>query len=302
MLGRDAAQLITHILADPIARRPSFPAGGPLDFDYAVAVKTGTSQGYRDAWTFAFSDRLLVGVWVGNHDWRRMNRLSGGTAAAQAAHNILDEAMPDRAPHKAVAQAFPPPRGFEERTVCALSGRLVGPDCPARKSEIFAPGTEPVERCHMHARVRLDARNGLRAGPRCPARFVRTRAMLTLPPEYEPWARAEHLELAPSQESPLCPADGGREAQALLRIREPRAHSRYLADPDTPPEYSSIKLAAQVAPSSEEIVWFVDDHAVARVGYPHEARLPLTKGRHVIRAAMVGRPVESASVSIVVED
>ena len=87
-----------------------------------------------------------------------------------------------------------------------------------------------------------------------------------------------------------------------MRIREPRAHSRYLADPDTPPEYSSIRLAAQVAPSSEEIVWFVDDRAVARVGFPHEARLPLTRGRHVIRAAMVGRPVQSDAISIVVED
>ena len=50
VLSTDAALLTAHILSDPKARRPGFPAGGPLDFDYAVAVKTGTSQGYRDAW------------------------------------------------------------------------------------------------------------------------------------------------------------------------------------------------------------------------------------------------------------
>jgi membrane peptidoglycan carboxypeptidase len=57
-----------------------------LDFDdYAVAVKTGTSQGYRDAWAAAFSDRLLVVTWVGNHDLTRMNKISGAAAAPAGA-------------------------------------------------------------------------------------------------------------------------------------------------------------------------------------------------------------------------
>ena len=204
LLGRQAAQLIRHILADDLARRPGFPEGGPLEFDYAVAVKTGTSQGHRDAWTVAFSDRLLVAVWIGNHDWRRMAGLSGGSAAGPIAHRILDEAMDDRAPSRAVLQAFPPPDEFEPRTLCALSGQLAGPDCPARKTELFAPGTEPLHACAWHARVRLDKRTGLRAGKSCPARMVRERPMLALPAEYAAWARAQHLELAPEDESPLC--------------------------------------------------------------------------------------------------
>ena len=78
--------MTTHLLADPEARRPGFPAGGTLDFDYAVAVKTGTSQwGHRDAWSVAFSDRLSVVVWVGNHDWRKMNAVSGVSGAAPVA-------------------------------------------------------------------------------------------------------------------------------------------------------------------------------------------------------------------------
>src|SRR6185503_4125827 len=77
LLSRETAQMVTHILSDPQARRPSFAAGSPLDFDYAVAIKTGTSQGYRDAWAVAYSDRLLVAVWVGNHDWRRMTSIGG---------------------------------------------------------------------------------------------------------------------------------------------------------------------------------------------------------------------------------
>ena len=73
-MSAETALLTTHILADPLARRPSFTPGGSLDYDEAVAVKTGTSQGHRDAWTVAYSDRLLVAAWVGNHDRRRMRR------------------------------------------------------------------------------------------------------------------------------------------------------------------------------------------------------------------------------------
>src|SRR5205807_8939112 len=98
-----ASQLVTQSLGDELARRRTFPAGGPRDYDHAVAVKTGTSQGHRDAWTAAYSDRLLVAVWVGNPDWRRMQGLPGGGAAADAVHRILEVAMPDRAPHRPVA-------------------------------------------------------------------------------------------------------------------------------------------------------------------------------------------------------
>ena len=138
VLAREAAQMVRHILADPLARRPAFPAGGPLDFDYAVAVKTGTSQGFRDAWTVAFSDRLLVGVWVGNHDARRMNRLTGASAAARAVHQLMDGMMPLRSPHVSVLGAFPPPERHVGREVCTLSGKLAGPGCP---------GAAPWRRC-----------------------------------------------------------------------------------------------------------------------------------------------------------
>ena len=135
--------MITHLLADPEARRPGFPQGGPLDFDYAVAVKTGTSQGYRDAWAVALSDRLLVVTWVGNHDQRKMGQVSGGTGAAPATHDIMEGVMPMRAPHLNWAAAFPPPTHWVPREVCPLSGKLAGPSCTSTKTEYFAPGTEP---------------------------------------------------------------------------------------------------------------------------------------------------------------
>ncbi|MCP4675465.1 MAG: glycosyl transferase, partial [Deltaproteobacteria bacterium] len=77
---------ITLFLADPQARLPSFPRMGWSEFPFAVAVKTGTSSRYRDAWTVAYSARYLVGVWIGHPDFRPMARLSGYRASAQLVH------------------------------------------------------------------------------------------------------------------------------------------------------------------------------------------------------------------------
>jgi penicillin-binding protein 1C len=89
VLSTDTARLVTSMLADPQARLPSFPRYGPLEFPFAVAVKTGTSQGYRDAWTLAFSRKVIVGVWIGRSDAGTMNQLGGASSSARLAHAIL---------------------------------------------------------------------------------------------------------------------------------------------------------------------------------------------------------------------
>jgi penicillin-binding protein 1C len=301
LMTREAVQLVRHMLADPLARRPTFQAGSALDYPYAVAVKTGTSQGYRDAWTVAFSDRLLVAVWVGNHDWRRMNGVGGLGGAAGAVHQIMDAVMPQWRPHRPVLESFPPPTGAVAVDVCPLSGRLSGPECPHRKSEWFVPGTAPTQGCPFHARVRVDRRSGLLAGPGCPEQEVVTRVMLALPEEYAQWARRQRLDIAPLGESPLCPS----RLEALepkVAIREPRGMVRLLYDPDTPAQASTLRLEAEVTPSTEPIVWMVDGVPVATVGYPHEFRWSVQPGQHTITAAMVHRPLVSQPVTVVVDD
>lgn len=288
------AQAITHVLADPQARRPAFPAGGPLDFDGAVAVKTGTSQGYRDAWAVASSGDLLAIAWVGNADWRRMRQLTGALAAAPLVHALLDAASPS------FPSAVKSPEGYRPFDVCPLSGQRPGPTCPHRKVELFATGTEPTATCPYHQTVAIDVRTQRRAGPACPRASVKQAPMLALPEKYGTWARAQHLELAPFGESPLCPTSA--PAPASVAIREPRSRARYLFDPATPRELSTVQLRAQVEPSSHEVIWLVDGRPVGRVGWPHELRVPLDRGRHEIRAALADQPLLSAPVTVTIDD
>jgi penicillin-binding protein 1C len=47
-----------------------------------IAFKTGTSYGYRDAWSVGFDGRMTIGVWVGRPDGAPVAGLVGRTAAA----------------------------------------------------------------------------------------------------------------------------------------------------------------------------------------------------------------------------
>jgi penicillin-binding protein 1C len=47
-----------------------------------IAFKTGTSYGYRDAWSIGFDGRMTIGIWVGRPDGAPVPGLVGRTAAA----------------------------------------------------------------------------------------------------------------------------------------------------------------------------------------------------------------------------
>src|SRR6266699_5725405 len=72
LASTEATEIITDILCDNRAREKSFGANSPLAFDERIAAKTGTSSGFRDAWTVGFNKEHTVAVWIGNFDGRPM--------------------------------------------------------------------------------------------------------------------------------------------------------------------------------------------------------------------------------------
>lgn len=66
-ISQAGAYLISNILSDNSARAPTF--GNSLTLNgHTAAVKTGTTDESRDAWTIGYTPSLAVGVWVGNND------------------------------------------------------------------------------------------------------------------------------------------------------------------------------------------------------------------------------------------
>jgi penicillin-binding protein 1C len=124
-LGQHECFLIADILSDNHARLLTFGANSPLRLPFRVAVKTGTSQSYRDNWTLGYTPEYTVGVWTGNFDNTPMQDVSGVTGAAPIWRSIflyLHERKPP------TWYAAPP--GMVQRRVDPRNGKLLTPQSP----------------------------------------------------------------------------------------------------------------------------------------------------------------------------
>jgi penicillin-binding protein 1C len=113
-----AAREVGLFLSDPLARLPSFGRYGSTEYPFPVAVKTGTSQGFRDAWTVAWSERFLVAAWVGRADGGTMAGLGGVNSAADLVRGVL-LALHDALPGDLTDASFAAPRDYAPAAVCA---------------------------------------------------------------------------------------------------------------------------------------------------------------------------------------
>jgi membrane peptidoglycan carboxypeptidase len=93
VLLKNTALTISNILSDEKARVPTFGAHSALYIPgHDVAVKTGTTNSNKDAWTVGYSTSIAVGVWAGNNDNIPMKK--GGAAVAGPIWNkFINEAL-----------------------------------------------------------------------------------------------------------------------------------------------------------------------------------------------------------------
>lgn len=93
-LDPNIAETITDILSDNQAREPLYGLQSPLYFpDYDVAVKTGTTNDYRDAWTIGYTPRVAVGAWAGNNDNSSMAKKVSGYIVAPMWNEFMKEVL-----------------------------------------------------------------------------------------------------------------------------------------------------------------------------------------------------------------
>lgn len=143
VMGAEASFLISDILNDESARAPVF--GASLNTgSYDVAVKTGTTDEARDAWTIGYVKQLAVGVWVGNNDNAPMNN-GGSSMAGPIWRQTLLAGLQGQA-----NQPFTVPAGIEQLRVCEENGlRAVGGGTDGTYLEYFIRGAVPSGTCEV---------------------------------------------------------------------------------------------------------------------------------------------------------
>jgi penicillin-binding protein 1A len=67
--------------------------GKAANIDRPAAGKTGTSQGFRDAWFIGYTADLVAGIWLGNDNEAPMQHVTGGKIPAKLWHDFMTAAL-----------------------------------------------------------------------------------------------------------------------------------------------------------------------------------------------------------------
>jgi penicillin-binding protein 1C len=153
LISLPTARSITLFLSDPMARLPSFARLGATEFPFPVAVKTGTSQGYRDAWAMEYTDQYVIGIWVGRPDGAPMEQLAGITSAALIGRDILMNLDATQTDGQNDTDFAPPPNTAPVN-VCAATGAVPG-HCAAELVEYLPDGESPTPAKQNPGRLRI---------------------------------------------------------------------------------------------------------------------------------------------------
>lgn len=97
VLPDQVAMQINDVLSDNTARAPSYGFSSALYFgNRDVAVKTGTTNDYRDAWVIGYTPNIVAGSWAGNNDNTPMEKKVAGFIVAPMWHEFMEYAISKR--------------------------------------------------------------------------------------------------------------------------------------------------------------------------------------------------------------
>ena len=228
----------------------------------SVFWKTGTSHGFRDAWSIAIFDHYVLGVWIGNFDGHANPAFIGRSAAAPLLFQIIDSlraVWPEPIePHRAPAGG-----NLKRVELCAVSGDLPNKYCQQRVEAWFIPGVSPIKTCDVHREVLVDITTGLRVavddGTRDLRRevyefwpgdlldvFARAGLPRKSPPPFAPGENSDVLqrEGGPPQ---ILPPTSGNQREILLAAT------------------GVIPLRAKVEADVRDIYWFAGNAFIGKI-------------------------------------
>ena len=267
LLSPEASFLVLDMLRD--VARPGTTARDPIDRG-DIAWKTGTSFGFRDAWSVGVVGHHVLAVWVGNFDGSANPALVGREAAAPLFFAIADSLQAatgdgrspqDGEPAWVVENGAARDLNVKRLEVCATTGDLPGPHCPRTTRSWFIPGVSPIKVSSVYRAIDIDRRTGLRS---CGGDADTERVV------YEFWPsnlqavfrRAGIAIRRPPPWSPACSLDETSATGLAPRIRSPQRTLVYHAAAPGAAE-GNVLFSAVADGDVRRLFWFVDHRLVA---------------------------------------
>ena len=220
----------------------------------AIAWKTGTSWGFRDAWTAGVFGRYVLVVWVGNFDGASNPALIGIETAAPLFMRMVDALRTQQL--DAGAFVTSQPSNLQRVTVCAASGDLPNKECPVTTQAWFISGKSPAKVSTLHRSVLIDSRTGL---------VVCQPNEFTNPQVFEYWSSDMQSLFKragmPLRKPPEDTCNGVTNQEQTLNIITPMRGVTHL---QRIRREEPLLLRAEASASSGNLYWFADNALIGQ--------------------------------------
>ena len=241
-----------------------------------VAWKTGTSYGYRDAWSVGITPRYTLAVWVGNATGEGRPDLTGIQAAAPVLFDVLS-LLPS-------GEWFAEPSDdLEYRIICRETGFPISPFCPDPDTILIPDGAQLSTLCPYHKQIRLDPASRYRLTPGChiPEEGIAV-TRFVLPPLMEYYYARSHPEyqgLPPVH--PDCLAGSG---ETLMAFIYPVERSGLLIPVEYTGEKGRVVFRLAHREPGNRVFWYIDDEMVGTTREFHELEVWKEPGSYLLMA------------------
>ncbi|MGZ3241859.1 MAG: penicillin-binding protein 1C, partial [Burkholderiaceae bacterium] len=243
----------------------------------AVAWKTGTSWGFRDAWTAGVFNNYVLIVWVGNFDGSGNPAFVGIKTAAPLFFKMVDSMRGQKIAGNEPERGLP--ANVTRVEVCRASGDLPNDLCKDRAQTWFIPGKSPIRISRLHRTVKIDTRTGKSTCEDGP--FVKTEVYEFWPTDMQRLFREAGM---PRRQPPTQLSCGHDDSDA--------SDAPHITSPNTGATYTMqlskmvpIALRANAADSQNSLFWFANggligkSRAIDGMGW-----MPNAPGKYQLRA------------------
>lgn len=238
-----------------------------------VAWKTGTSFGFKDAWSVAVTPDYVIGVWVGNATGEGRAGITGLSVAAPVLFEILN-ILPDYEhwfymPYDEMTQA----------QICRQSGHIAGPNCPEIDTAWIPKRGINSQMCPYHKLLHLDQSGNYRVNSNCyPVNQMTKHNWFILPPIMEAYYKIRNPWYKPLPAFLEGCDDYSNENENIMELIYPSQLSRVLI----PVELTGDTLPAifKVAHRDEnaKIYWYINTTYMGYTQDFHEMAIKIPAG------------------------
>jgi penicillin-binding protein 1C len=241
----------------------------------SIAWKTGTSFGFRDAWSVGVTPEYAVGVWIGNADGEGRPGLTGSEAAAPVMFDIFSQ-LPK------AAGWFGEPKGEMRQVVtCRQSGNRAGKYCTDRDTLFVSLAGLKTKPCTYHRVVHLTQDMAHQVHDQCESLSgVKHVNWFVLPPVQEFYFKTLHHEYRPLPRLRKdCVAE---ETHMVMDMIYPKNNTKVFIPRELDGSHGSSVFQLAHRDPSATVFWHLDGTFIGTTKSKHHLPMRPSPGKHTL--------------------